>query len=102
MTDQEENENDYLGHLPKELLDRAVADADDTARFEHVLAHAESLGKADTLTRAARALALMYPREILRMMIEHMPGEYEQLDKEATGGEYGDHFPPGGIPGPGD
>lgn len=76
------------------------ADADDLARFEHVVDHAESLGKTDILTRVARALALMYPREILRMMMEYMPDEYEQLDKEATGGEFGDPFVTG-IPGPG-
>ncbi len=84
------------------MLDRAVADHADTARHEHVVDHAESLGKTDILKRVTRALEHMYLREIVRMMIEHMPDEYEQLEKEATGGEFGDHFPPTGIPGPGD
>lgn len=94
MTTTREKEHDLM-------MDHASASADDTARFENVVDHADGLGLSHILKIVESGIRHLYVRELIELMSEHLPDDYEQLRKEAEDGEFGDPYVVG-IPGPGD
>ena len=77
-------------------------DARDDERFENAVQYADDIGISYLRKIIERGLRHLYVRELVKLMAEHLSDDYEQLRKEAEEGEFGDHFPPAGIPGRGD